>query len=112
MRDGCTTEQEIEPDSDIRVLPGGGAICCCHGKVRNRAASGCQLLAGGDAAAIAFAAVFVQLIIPRRIYKLILRTHGRDVEVLTSTRSKFILDVKRAVEEAFIAHARRSNPDH
>jgi len=64
------------------------------------------------AAAIAFAAVFVQLIIPRRIYKLILRTHGRDVEVLTSTRSKFILDVKRAVEEAFIAHARRSNPDH
>jgi hypothetical protein len=64
------------------------------------------------AAAIAFASVFVQLIIPRRIYKLILRTHGRDVEVLTSTRSKFILDVKRAVEEAFIAHARRSNPDH
>ena len=64
------------------------------------------------AAAIAFASVFVQLIIPRRIYKLMLRTHGRDVEVLTSTRSKFILDVKRAVEEAFIAHARRSNPDH
>jgi len=64
------------------------------------------------AAAIAFASGFVQLIIPRRIYKLMLRTHGRDVEVLTSTRSKFILDVKRAVEEAFIAHARRSNPDH
>ena len=64
------------------------------------------------AAAIAFASVFVQLIIPRRIYKLMLRTHGRDVEVLTSTRSKFILDVKRAVEEAFITHAQRSNPDH
>ena len=64
------------------------------------------------AAAIAFVSVFVQLIIPRRIYKLILRTHGRDVEALTSTRSKLILDVKQAVEEAFIAHARRSNADH
>ena len=64
------------------------------------------------AAAIAFVSIFVQLIIPRRIYKLILRTHGGDVEVLTSTRSKLILDVKQAIEEAFITHARRSNPDH
>jgi len=54
-------------------------------------------------------AFLVQLFAPRRIYKLMLRTHGGDVEVLTSYRSKFILDVKQALEEAFIAHAHRSD---
>jgi|GEM_PF-2111832 hypothetical protein len=52
----------------------------------------------------------VQLILPRRSYKLVFRTHGGDVEVLTSTRSKFILDVKQAVEQAFVVHAQRSSP--
>jgi hypothetical protein len=50
----------------------------------------------------------IQLLWPRRIYKLVLRTHGGDVEVLTSSRSKFVLDVKDAIETAFIAHAQRS----
>jgi len=51
----------------------------------------------------------VQLVLPRRVFKLILRTHGGDVEVLASNRSKFILDVKQAVEDAFVAHAQRSS---
>ena len=53
-------------------------------------------------------AFLIQLLWPRRIFKLVLRTHGGDVEVLTSSRSKFVLDVKDAVETAFIAHAQRS----
>jgi hypothetical protein len=52
----------------------------------------------------------VQVIWPRRIFQLILRTHGGDVDVLTSSRSKLILDVKQAVETAFVAHAQRSGP--
>jgi hypothetical protein len=48
-------------------------------------------------------------ILPGRIFKLILRTHGTDVEVLTSSRKKIILDVRQAVEAAFIAHAQRSS---
>jgi hypothetical protein len=66
------------------------------------------------AAAIVVLSVIVQLFAPRRIYKLVLRTHGGDAEVLTSYRNKFIMDVKQAVEEAFIAHAHRSDsgPDH
>ena len=54
-------------------------------------------------------AFLVQLVLPRRVFKLILRTHGGDVEVLASNRSKFILDVKQAVEDAFVAHAQRSS---
>jgi hypothetical protein len=63
-------------------------------------------------AGIVLVALLVQLIMPRRIYKLILRSHGGDIEALTSRRSKFILDVKQAIEEAFIAHAQRTGRDH
>jgi hypothetical protein len=59
-----------------------------------------------------FLSLLVQFFAPRRIYKLVLRTHGGDVEVLTSNRSQFVLDVKKAVEDAFVAHTQRSSPDH
>jgi len=59
-----------------------------------------------------FLSLLVQFFAPRRIYKLVLRTHGGDVEVLTSSRSQFILDVKKAIEDAFVAHTQRSSPDH
>jgi hypothetical protein len=61
------------------------------------------------AVGIVFSSLLVQLILPRRIFKLILRTHGSDNEVLTSDRKQFILDVRQAVESAFIAHAERSS---
>jgi Family of unknown function (DUF6232) len=61
------------------------------------------------AVGIMFSSFLVQLILPRRIFKLILRTHGSDNEVLTSNRKQFILDVRQAVEAAFIAHAERSS---
>jgi hypothetical protein len=52
--------------------------------------------------------LLIQVLSPRKVFKLVLRTHGGDVEVLTSGRSKFVLDVKDAIETAFIAHAQRS----
>jgi hypothetical protein len=57
---------------------------------------------------IVLLSLLIQVLWPRRIFKLVLRTHGGDVEVLTSSRSKFILDVKDAVEAAFIAYAQRA----
>jgi hypothetical protein len=45
------------------------------------------------------------------MFKLILRTHGSDVEVLTSSQKKIILDVRQAVEGAFIAHAQRASEE-
>jgi hypothetical protein len=62
------------------------------------------------AVGIVFSAFLLQLILPKRVYKLILRTHGGDVEALTSTRRKLIFDVKHAVEDAFVVHAQRSSP--
>ena len=63
-----------------------------------------------SAVGIMIFSLLVQLVLPRRVFKLILRTHGGDVDVLTSRRPKFILDVKQAIEDAFVAHAQRSNP--
>jgi uncharacterized membrane protein YidH (DUF202 family) len=61
------------------------------------------------AVGIMFASLLLQVVLPRRAFKLILRTHKSDNEVLTSTRKQFILDVRQAVETAFIAHAERSS---
>jgi hypothetical protein len=44
---------------------------------------------------VMFAAYLLQLVWPRRVYKLILQTHGGDVEALTSGRGKFVFDVSR-----------------
>jgi hypothetical protein len=57
-----------------------------------------------------FFSLLIQIVLPRRVFKLVPRTHGGDVEVLTSGRSKFVLDVKQAIETAFIAHAQLSRP--
>jgi len=62
------------------------------------------------AVGILFSAFLLQLILPKRVYKLILRTRGGDVEALTSIRRELIFDVKHAVEDAFVAHAKRSSP--
>jgi hypothetical protein len=68
-----------------------------------------NFLVAVTAVGITFFSLLIQIAWPRRVFKLVLRTHGGDVEVLTSGRSKFILDVKQAVETAFIAHAERSH---
>jgi hypothetical protein len=57
------------------------------------------------AVGVMFAAFLLQLVWPRRVFKLILKTHGGDVEALASSRGKFVIDAKQAVEAAFIARA-------
>src|SRR5262249_18839114 len=39
-----------------------------------------------DAVGIVFFSFLIQLLFPRRVYNLILRTHGADIEVLASKR--------------------------
>ena len=56
-----------------------------------------------------FAALLLQLIWPGRAFKLLLRTHSGEMEALTSSRSKFVLDVKQAIETAFIARAQHQD---
>jgi hypothetical protein len=61
------------------------------------------------AVAMMLATLLLQLIWPGRAYKLLLRIHGSDVEALTSSRAKFVADVKQAIETAFIAHAQHTS---
>src|SRR6266852_4700725 len=41
---------------------------------------------------VMFAAYLLQLVWPRRVFRLLLRTHSGDVEALRSSRAKFVLD--------------------
>ena len=52
---------------------------------------------------IVAAAFLLQLLWPRRAFRLILKTSNGDVEALTSRKKKFVFDVKQALEQAFIA---------
>jgi hypothetical protein len=54
---------------------------------------------------ILLAACLLQLVWPRRVFMLILKTSSGDVEALTSRKKRFVFDVKQAVEQAFIARA-------
>ena len=56
--------------------------------------------------AVMFAALLLQLIWPRRVYVLILRTSSGDVAVVTSRNKEFVSNLQKAVEQAFIVRAR------
>jgi Family of unknown function (DUF6232) len=56
--------------------------------------------------AVMFAALLLQLIGPRRVYVLILRTSSGDVAAVTSHNKEFVYNLQKAVEQAFIVRAR------
>jgi hypothetical protein len=53
------------------------------------------------------AALLLQLVWPRRVYVLILRTSGGDVDALMSREKEFVSNVQKAVEQAFVVRARQ-----
>lgn len=57
--------------------------------------------------AVMVAAFLLQLVWPRRVYVLILKTSGGDVEALASRKEQLVSSVKQAVEQAFVARARQ-----
>src|SRR5712671_5978977 len=56
--------------------------------------------------AVMFAALLLQLIWPRRVYVLILRTSSGDVAAVTSRNKEFVSNLQKAVEQAFVVRAR------
>jgi hypothetical protein len=62
-----------------------------------------------SAVIVMFAAYLLQLVWPSRVSKLLLRIYGVDVEALTSSQGQFVLDVKQAIEAAFIARPQLEN---
>jgi hypothetical protein len=57
--------------------------------------------------AIMAASLLLQLIWPRRLYVLVLRTSGGDVKALTSRNKEFVSNVQKALEQAFVVRARQ-----
>jgi len=53
------------------------------------------------------ASVLIQLIWPRRMYVLVLRTSGGDVDAVTSRNKEFVSNVQKAIEQAFVVRARQ-----
>jgi hypothetical protein len=53
------------------------------------------------------ASFLLQLIWPRRVYVLVLRTSGGDVDAVVSRNKEFVSNVQKAVEQAFVVRARQ-----
>ena len=60
--------------------------------------------------AVMLAALLLQLIWPGRVYVLVLRTSGGDVEAVISRNKEFVSNVQKAVEQAFVVRAREPLP--
>jgi Family of unknown function (DUF6232) len=59
------------------------------------------------AVAIMVASFLLQLIWPRRLYVLVLRTSSGDVDAVISRDKEFVSNVQKAVEQAFVVRARQ-----
>jgi Family of unknown function (DUF6232) len=57
--------------------------------------------------AVMVASLLLQLIWPRRVYVLVLRTSGGDVDAVMSRNEEFISNARKAVEQAFVVRARQ-----
>jgi hypothetical protein len=55
--------------------------------------------------AVMVAAFLLQLIWPGRLYALMLRTSGGEVEALASRNEEFVSNVQKAIEQAFVVRA-------
>ena len=55
--------------------------------------------------AVMVAAVLLQLIWPRRIYILVLRTSSGEIDAILSGNEEFISNLQKAVEQAFVVRA-------
>jgi len=57
------------------------------------------------AVAVMVASVLLQLIWPGRVYVLVLRTSGGDVDAVVSRNREFVSNVQKAIERAFVVRS-------
>jgi Family of unknown function (DUF6232) len=58
------------------------------------------------AVAVMIASLLLQLIWHRRVYVLVLRTSGGDLDAVISRNREFVCNVQKAIERAFVIRAR------
>ena len=57
--------------------------------------------------AVVIGSFFLQLILPLRVYVLVLRTSSGEVDAIVSRNKEFVSNVQKAVEQAFVIRARQ-----
>jgi hypothetical protein len=57
--------------------------------------------------AVLIGSFLLQLIWPRRVYVLVLRTSSGEVDAVMSRNKEFVFNVQKAVEQAFVVRARQ-----
>ena len=95
------------PVAVIILLLGLGTVATAIVKSRMTGLADEYFSMAATGIAVMFAALLLQLIWPGRVYVLILRTSGGDVDAVTSRNKEFVSNLQKAVEQAFFIRARQ-----
>jgi hypothetical protein len=99
--------KKYNPLAVIIFLVGLGVLAASIVKSRMTGLAEEYFSIAATAVAIMVASFLLQLIWPRRLYVLVLRTSSGDVDAVISHNKEFVSNVQKAVEQAFVVRARQ-----
>jgi Family of unknown function (DUF6232) len=99
--------KKYNPLAVIIFLVGLGVLAASIVKSRMTGLAEEYFSIAATAVAIMVASFLLQLIWPRRLYVLVLRTSSGDVDAVISRNKEFVSNVQKAVEQAFVVRARQ-----
>jgi hypothetical protein len=99
--------KKYNPLAVIIFLVGLGVLAAATVKSRMTGLAEEYFPMAATAVAIMVASFLLQLIWPRRLYVLVLRTSSGDVDAVISRDKEFVSNVQKAVEQAFVVRARQ-----
>jgi hypothetical protein len=99
--------KKYNPLAVIILLLGLGVLAAAIVKSRMTGLAEDYFLMAATAVALMVASLILQLIWPRRLYVLVLRTSGGDVDAVISRNEEFVSNLQKAVEQAFFVRARQ-----
>jgi Family of unknown function (DUF6232) len=97
--------RRYNPFAIIIFLLGLGTLAAAIVKSRATGLAEEYFPMAATAVAVMLASLLLQLIWARRVYVLVLRTSGGDVEAVTSRNKEFVSNVQKAIEQAFVVRA-------
>jgi Family of unknown function (DUF6232) len=97
--------KKYNPLAVIIFLVGLGVLAASIVKSRMTGLAEEYFSIAATAVAIMVASFLLQLIWPRRLYVLVLRTSSGDVDAVISRNKEFVSNVQKAVEQAFVVRA-------
>jgi hypothetical protein len=97
--------RKYNPFAIIIFLLGLGILVAAIIKFRVTGLAEEYFSTAATAVVLMVASALLQLIWPRRVYVLVLRTSSGDVDAVTSRNKEFVSNVQKAVEQAFVVRA-------